>query len=202
MPRTQHGLPGIYNLSPITLEDGAGAAMALDANGRVIIGSLIPGTGTTSLGKAEDAAHASGDTGVMSLGVRKDTPTALAGADGDYQPPIYDANGLHYVTLGSLISGENQTANVLHAERNGTPSYISTATTTVVKSGAGRLYGITVEGGTAGTIIVYDNTAGSGTVIASFDSTNALASYMFDVAFSTGLTVVTAAATKLTVSYR
>ena len=105
MPRTQHGLPGIYNLSPITLEDGAGAAMALDANGRVIIGSLIPGTGTTSLGKAEDAAHASGDTGVMSLGVRKDTPTALAGADGDYQPPIYDANGLHYVTLGSLISG-------------------------------------------------------------------------------------------------
>lgn len=81
-------------------------------------------------------------------------------------------------------------------------SYISTISTTTAKSGAGVLHTITVNGGTAGTIIVYDNTAGSGTVLASFDATNALATYTFNATFTTGLTIVTAAATKLTVTYR
>lgn len=81
-------------------------------------------------------------------------------------------------------------------------SYISTAATTTVKSGTGILKSIIVNGGTAGTVILYDNTAGSGTVIASFDSTNALATYPFELTFNTGLTVVTGAATKVTVIYR
>lgn len=81
-------------------------------------------------------------------------------------------------------------------------NYIATATTTVIKTGAGILHTITVEGGTAGTIIVYDNTAASGTIIASFASTNAIQTYIFDVAFVTGLTIITAAATQLSVSYK
>lgn len=40
--------------------------------------SSTPGTAAASLGKAEDAAHASGDVGVMLLAVRKDTAAALA----------------------------------------------------------------------------------------------------------------------------
>lgn len=39
----------------------------------------------TSIAKAEDAAHASGDVGVMALAVQKATPANL-GADGDYGP--------------------------------------------------------------------------------------------------------------------
>lgn len=81
-------------------------------------------------------------------------------------------------------------------------NYIATATTTVVKTGAGILHAITVEGGTAGTIIVYDNTAATGTILASFSSTNALQTYVFDVTFATGLTVITSAATQLSVSYK
>lgn len=100
------------------------------------------------------------------------------------------------------IAGEDLTADVLKVEQRFTPAYISTATTTTVKSGAGFLHSLTVNGGTAGTIIGYDNTAGSGTVLFSFDSTNALATYLFDIVFSTGLTIVTASATKITVSYR
>ena len=80
--------------------------------------------------------------------------------------------------------------------------YISTAATTTVKSGAGFFHLMTVGGGTAGTIIIYDNTVASGDIIASFDSTNAIATYGFNISFSTGLTIVTSAATKLTVSYR
>lgn len=57
--------------------------------------SLTPGTAAANLGKAEDAAHATGDTGVMMLGVRRATATDLsAGAtDGDYEPYQVDANG-------------------------------------------------------------------------------------------------------------
>lgn len=82
----------------------------------------------------------------------------------------------------------------------GTPTYISTGTTTLVQTGAGTLHSITVEGGTTGTIIAYDGLTAGGTVIASFDTTNALATYMLDIGFTVGLTIVTSAATKLTVS--
>lgn len=53
---------------------------------------VIPGTTATALGKAEDAAHASGDVGVMMLVVRRDTPTSEAAA-GDYHPVLVDALG-------------------------------------------------------------------------------------------------------------
>ncbi len=45
--------------------------------------AVVPGTGATNLGKAEDAAHTSGDVGVFALAVQKATPADLA-ADGDY----------------------------------------------------------------------------------------------------------------------
>jgi hypothetical protein len=48
--------------------------------------SVIPGTGATNLGKAEDGAHTSGDVGVMALAVRTDTPANRSGTDGDYEP--------------------------------------------------------------------------------------------------------------------
>lgn len=62
--------------------------------------SVVPGTGATNLGKAEDAAHASGDVGVMSLVVRSDAGGSLSGTDGDYSPLQVDANGALRVTGG------------------------------------------------------------------------------------------------------
>lgn len=79
--------------------------------------------------------------------------------------------------------------------------HISTATTTVVKTGPGIFHGFIIEGGTAGTITVYDNTSAAGKILANFDLTNTLATYLFDVDYTIGLTVVTGNATKLTVSY-
>lgn len=65
--------------------------------------TLTPGTGATNLGKAEDAAHTTGDVGVMGLTVRQDTAAALAGTDGDYQPPITDASGRMHVNVGTSV---------------------------------------------------------------------------------------------------
>ena len=66
-----------------TLQAGSAAI------GTVGVTSVVPGTGATNLGKAEDAAHSSGDVGVMSLAVRNDTLAALAGTEGDYAPVSY-----------------------------------------------------------------------------------------------------------------
>jgi hypothetical protein len=61
--------------------------------GNVDVLSVIPGTAATSLGKAEDAAHTSGDVGVMSLAVRRDADTTLVATDGDYAPLQVNAAG-------------------------------------------------------------------------------------------------------------
>lgn len=72
------------------LPAGTNAIGKLAANSGVDIGdvdvtSVIAGTGATNLGKAEDAGHTTGDTGVYVLGVRNDTPnTALTNTDADY----------------------------------------------------------------------------------------------------------------------
>jgi len=68
--------------------------------GDVDVLSVVPGTGATNLGKAEDAAHSSGDTGVMALAVRQDTTAALAGTTGDYIPLTTNATG--HLRAGSI----------------------------------------------------------------------------------------------------
>lgn len=62
--------------------------------------SMTPGTAATNLGKAEDAAHASGDVGVFSLGVANVAQTTLAG-DGDYIAQATDTKGNRLV-VGNL----------------------------------------------------------------------------------------------------
>lgn len=105
-------------------------------------------------------------------------------------------------SLGTRIAGEDITNNRLLTETRCTGTYISTATTTVVKTGAWVLHTLVVQWGTAGTIIGYDNTAASGDIVFSFDSTNALNTYTFNRELAIGLTIVTSAATKLTVNVR
>ena len=80
-------------------------------------------------------------------------------------------------------------------------TYIATATTTTVKTGRGILRGIILTETAAGAITVYDNTAGSGTILAAFKASVVEGSYEFNLKFATGLTIVTAGASKLTVTW-
>lgn len=66
---------------------------------------VVPDVTATALGKAEDAAHSSGDTGVLSLFVRKDTAASTAGTDGDYAAPILDSTGRQWVHVGAIDAG-------------------------------------------------------------------------------------------------
>jgi hypothetical protein len=78
---------------------------------------------------------------------------------------------------------------------------IATATTTVVKSGKGILRKVIVNTTAAGSITIYDNTAASGTKIATMKASIAENSYLFDCLFTLGCTVVTAAASDVTVTF-
>lgn len=79
---------------------------------------------------------------------------------------------------------------------------ISSSTTTLVKSGGGSFHGLTVNAkGSTGTVTIYDALSATGTKIATMTLT-AEGTFIFDVQFSTGLTVVTTGAPDITVSYR
>jgi hypothetical protein len=91
---------------------------------------VIPGTTATALGKAEDAAHASGDTGVMALGVHNTTATADGTVNNDYASLSLDPTR-HLRTIDALseVTLSNSTTTALD---NDGP---------VVKGSAGTLYG-------------------------------------------------------------
>lgn len=79
---------------------------------------------------------------------------------------------------------------------------ISTATTTVVSAGPCLLHAITINTTAAATITLYDNTAASGTKIATIAASPTIgSSFRFDVRCRTGLTIVTAGASDITVSF-
>lgn len=84
---------------------------------------------------------------------------------------------------------------------------IASASTTVVKSGAGTLAGVIVNKAAAlSSVTIYDNTLATGTKIATITHPLTLLSSQyalpFNCAFTTGLTVVTSAADDVTVIYR
>lgn len=177
------------NINPLSL-DVAGRLRVFAANSSIsdlsatvaqtgtwniaqITGSVTPGGGAANLGKFEDAAHTTGDLGVMALGVRNDTPSSLAGASGDYMPYTMDSLGKvwtnvdHTLINGVAVSTGNGVAGTgvqrvtiasdntaFSVNSNPTPSgaaaqACTNATSTayeasrVAKASAGTVYGIT-----------------------------------------------------------
>lgn len=91
-----------------------GGAQSLDVNVTQTVLASDAATETTSaailaelesISHAEDAAHVSGDAGVMSLAVRNDAGTALS-ADGDYTPLSTDATGALRTTTTINFPGD------------------------------------------------------------------------------------------------
>lgn len=79
----------------LSIDDNGGS---LTVDGTVAVSSVIAGTGSTNIGKAEDAAHASGHVGVMALTVRNDNAaTSFSGSNSDYTPIAADARGVLFV---------------------------------------------------------------------------------------------------------
>ena len=116
------------NPMPTDAREVAGNAMAVGSGAastgtqRVIlandqdaipINSVVPGTAATNLGKAEDVAHASGDTGVAALAVRRDKAAVGSDADADYSTLNVDQHGMLRSVPGGVESPGNTSTTPL-----------------------------------------------------------------------------------------
>lgn len=80
---------------------------------------------------------------------------------------------------------------------------ITAATTTVVDATPGVLHMVTINTTAASAITIYDSLTASGTKIATIAASPVIGStFAYDVAYTIGLTVVTAGASDITVSWR
>lgn len=140
--------------------------------------ALTPGTAAANLGKAEDAVHAGGDTGVMALAVLDNSPVASANVSlsGDYTPLRTDNRGRLWVNGAAYLSFP-----------------VSTNVTSVVKNSRGFVHGVTINANSTGQggFILYDNTTASGGVIASINTTGAAVgrTLLYDCEFTNGISV-------------
>lgn len=120
---------------------------------------------------------------------------------------ILDDNKNRNVNLAVQLAGEDLARDRMVTIGSFNFTNIATATTTTVKSGSGFLNRITINKGVASaTVTLYDNTAGSGTLIGTITFGAALLGdpgipLLYEVNFTTGLTIVTSGATDLTVSW-
>lgn len=80
-------------------------------------------------------------------------------------------------------------------------AYISTATTTQVKTGPGVLHAIIVGETAAGQISIIDNTTGTTVNLGALKASIVEGTYTFNASFSLGLRIITAGASKITVVY-
>lgn len=140
----------VSNALPVEIMRGVALATQ-PVSGTVTANLGTGGTAATSLGKAEDAVAASGDTGVPIFGVRRDGPTltSQASAGGDYGEIATDDGGVLWV-------------------RNRPLTYSRVVADGAVKASAGHIQTITFAPTgtpTAGVITIFDNTTETGTVI-------------------------------------
>ena len=151
------------------LPAGTNAIGKLAANSGVDIGdidvtSIVPGTTATSLGKAEDAQHTTGDTGVMMLGVRSAAPTdrSAGPTDADYEPLALNEVGAVWETPTPSANGGLSTMNASSSD-GGTAL---TSTAQAIKASAGNLYGYYIYNPNTVPIYVqfYNTASGSVTV--------------------------------------
>lgn len=106
--------------------------------------SIVPGTGATNLGKAEDNAHASGDTGVAAWAVRNDNLATTYGQDQDYTPIAVDLKGAVITTQKAAtsattsVAGSATTVSLLTANASRRGAVIANDSTAIlyVKLGA------------------------------------------------------------------
>ena len=98
----------------------------------VEVGALVPGSGATSLGKAEDAVAASGDIGIFQLGVRRDAPVISASANGDYNEMAVTQHGALYTqTVDGMKRTYSAAARLTTVVSGQVPEIFGAASTTV-----------------------------------------------------------------------
>jgi hypothetical protein len=175
---------------------------------RINIAALTSGTVTVS-GALKRGPIPIPPTGVMNVTTLSTlTGGGVASGAADSGNPIKTGCKVLAPLNGSLTANNRQDMGCsagggLYTEEDGRVyTHISTATTTTVKSGIGFLHELDVNTCVSGaTVTVYDNTSAVAPVISVITcpaSTAGMSPMLHDIAFATGLTVVTSGATDVT----
>lgn len=178
--------------------------------GLVIEGSTVE----VDLVSGDTVALAAGSAIVGKVGVDQTTPgTTNAVAIISGQAGVAGGAGAVSALTQRVIIATDQTSIPVNqgAATTGGYSFLNIAAgqaTTTVKSGAGTLHAIVLNSAATATntTTIYDNTAASGTVIGRPAVTTATVptTLIYDLAFATGLTIITATANggDMTVMYK
>lgn len=168
-----------------TLTNGQRGDLQVDTNGNLRtldVQALV--TGTDAFSNSLLGYPRGNGSGTSSIVIQATAPSIFNGSTWDRQRGTA-ANGT-FVSPGGFSY-----------------THITTAATTVIKSGAGSLHTICVNTVGAGATITVDDAASATTPTIAILSGATLGCYTYDVAFSVGLTIVTAiTAPDITVSWR
>ena len=152
---------------------------------------LTPGTLANNLGKAEDAASVSGDTGVFMLGVRRDNLAIPTSATGDYSEIATDRYGSTLIKdqtrhkrtyslaftvtpataatdIFQLIGSATTTVSVNKINISGTQTTGGQTTMTIAKRNTANTGGTS----SSSTMVVHDSTDAAATSIGTIYTTN------------------------------
>lgn len=157
------------------------------------IGGTVAVNLTEVLGQPVGVGH-----GVATGAIRVELPTDGTGQIATIVNPIH--------LYGKDNNNAMSVANPLAVQTSFLYKHIATSTTTLVKSGAGVLKGVTIntKGTVASTTTIYDSLTATGAIVAIIDSLNLEGQFEYDIEFGIGLTIVTTGtiAPDITASYR
>lgn len=202
--------------NPSLSEDGE-YPLSVDLSGhlRVLDSAVVTaiGNGTVTLGQTTMSASVpvtlASDQSALAVSVSSGNVTVanIGQAAMAASIPVVIASNQSAIAVtpeNGNVTVINGVTNPVFTEESFLFSNIKTNTTTVVKSGAGILHSIVVNtlGLVASSVIIYDNTAGSGTTIGTINTLTLSGSFIYDLAFATGLTIVTTGGVDITVTYR
>lgn len=205
--QSRYGNPANYNTTPDTRANGDASALEVDVNGSLLV---TPGTGAVfGNSTADGAAFTQNSTaGNISMGVYQASPDTIT--TGDAAAIGIDVNRNSKVVEQYAPGFEDNTIGVAKVEQRYSYSAVAVADVQV-KASAGFLHALTFScndaAPTAGSIIVYDNTAESGTQV--FNHTFTTTPFMpftlpINVVMATGIYIgfTTVADVNVTPSYR
>lgn len=173
-PPNANGQATMANSSPVVIASDQSAVAVTGTLTAVttLTGTttLTPGTAAANLGKAEDAVHASGDTGVLALGVANVAQTTLA-ANGDYIGRSADLAG-NTMVVGNIASAGTDAGNPVKigGKYNSTLPTFTDGQRGDLQIGTRGSVGVTLFGANSATAV---STAASGSDAAS-NTANAL----------------------------
>jgi len=129
--------------------------------------AISPGTAAANLGKAEDAAHTSGDVGVLALAVRADAAVASVNAAGDYSPLLTDSTGRLHASAIANADGIGVGGAVAAVKRAAASVSVGTdqAIVAAVASKKIRVVGLVATSSAAATFTLKSKPAGGGSAI-------------------------------------